>query len=82
MGPIQDRSRETLTSTDRGIVQARRRLIAAATALTEHGTPPPGLDPQVQQVRSVAIVLPQGRPFHEAAKDALRAEPGKPHATV
>jgi hypothetical protein len=33
-------------------------------------------------VRSVAIVLPQGEPFAEAAKDALRAEPGKKHASV
>ena len=30
MGPIQDRTRETLTSTDLGIVQARRKLMAAA----------------------------------------------------
>jgi phenylpropionate dioxygenase-like ring-hydroxylating dioxygenase large terminal subunit len=82
MGPIQDRTRETLTGTDRGIVQARRRLMAAATALAEKGTPPPGTEPRVQRVRSVAIVLPAGQPFAEAAKDALRAEPGKPHATV
>ena len=82
MGPIQDRTKETLTGTDRGIVQARRRLIAAATALAEHATPPAGTDPRVQRVRSVAIVLPAGVPFAEAAAEALRAEPGKPHASV
>jgi len=82
MGPIQNRTREHLTGTDRGIVQARRRLMAAATALAERGTPPPGTEPRVQKVRSVAIVLPEGQPFHEAAKDALRAEPNKPHVSV
>lgn len=81
MGPIQDRTRELLTSTDRGIVQARRRLIAAAQALARDGTPPPGTSPEVQRVRSVAIVLPEGKHFTEAG-DAFRAAAGKPHATV
>ncbi len=82
MGPIADRTREHLTGTDLGIVQARRRLMAAATALAERGEPPPGTSPEHQRVRSVAIVLPEGQPFHEAARDALKAEPGKPHASV
>ena len=82
MGPIQDRSRETLTGTDRGIVQARRKLIAAATALADAGTPPPGTEPHIQKVRSAAMVLADDLAFDKAALDALRAEPGKPHATV
>jgi phthalate 4,5-dioxygenase len=82
MGPIQDRTREMLTTTDRGIVQARRRLMAAATALAERGIEPPGRDPRQQRVRSVAIVAPENANFIEAAADALRAEPGKPHASV
>ncbi|QHE84580.1 aromatic ring-hydroxylating dioxygenase subunit alpha [Hydrogenophaga sp. BPS33] len=82
MGPVQDRTREHLTGTDRGIVQARRRLIAAATALAESGTAPPGNEPHMQKVRSAAVVLPEGQAFQEAAREALRAEPGKPHATV
>ncbi len=82
MGPIADRTREHLTGTDRGIVQARRRLMAAATALAEKGTPPPGTEPHVQKIRSAAIVLPEGQAFHEAAKDALRAAPNTPHASV
>jgi phthalate 4,5-dioxygenase len=82
MGPIQDRTREHLRLTDRGIVMARRKLIEAATALREHGVAPPGTEPQVQKVRSVATVLPQDQPFHEATRDALQAAPGKPHVTV
>lgn len=82
MGPIQDRSKEHLTGTDRGIVQARRMLIAAATALADSGTPPAGTMPLIHHVRSVAVVLPKGVTFHEAAREMLRAEPGKPHTTV
>jgi phenylpropionate dioxygenase-like ring-hydroxylating dioxygenase large terminal subunit len=82
MGPIVDRSKENLTGTDRGIVQTRRRLMNAALALAEHGTPPPGLTPDQQKIRSVAIVLPDHMPYALAARDAMRAEPGKPHASV
>jgi hypothetical protein len=82
MGAIQDRTRENLTSTDNGIIMARHRLLKAAKALAEKGTPPPGIDPQVQRVRSVAILLQRDQVFKDAAKDALRAEPGKPHSSV
>ena len=82
MGPIQDRTREHLTGTDRGIVMARRRLMEAALALAEHGTPPPAIDPATQRVRSAALVLPEGTPFHVAAREALRAVPGQPHSSV
>ena len=82
MGAIQDRTREHLTGTDLGIVRARRLLMAAATALKDEGVLPPGRDPQQQKVRSVAVVLPRDEPFHVAAKEALRSEAGKPHATV
>jgi hypothetical protein len=82
MGPIVDRSRENLTGTDRGIVQTRRRLIDAALALAEHGTPPPGLKPEEQKIRSVAIVLPEDQAYAVAAREALKAEPGKPHVSV
>jgi phthalate 4,5-dioxygenase len=82
MGPVQDRTREHLVPTDKGIVMARQRLMMAAKALAEKGEPPPGLDAAAQRVRSVAIVLPQGQPFSEAARDALRAEAGKKHASL
>ncbi|MEY2683274.1 MAG: hypothetical protein RJA09_418 [Pseudomonadota bacterium] len=82
MGPIADRTREHLTGTDKGIVQTRRKLIEAALALAERGEVPPGTQPVEQRVRSVAIVLPDNQPFYEAAREALRAEPGKPHASV
>jgi len=82
MGAIQDRSRETLTTTDRGIVQARRKLIAAATALAQDGIAPQGTDPKTHHIRSVAIVVQPDVPVKDAAREALLAAPGKPHATV
>jgi phthalate 4,5-dioxygenase oxygenase subunit len=82
MGPVQDRTRENLTSTDNGIIMARQRLMRAARALAEKGTPPPGTDPSTQRIRSVAMVLPSDQPFKDAAADALRAHAGKAHASV
>ena len=82
MGPIADRTREHLTSTDGGIVKARMQLLKAARALEEKGEVPPGVDPAHHRVRSAAVILPPDEPFSEAAKDALTVRPGRPHASV
>jgi hypothetical protein len=82
MGPIIDRSREHLTTTDNGIIMARQRLMRAARALQEQGIAPPGTDPATHRVRSAAVVLPAGQVFHEVARDALTARPGVPPASV
>jgi phthalate 4,5-dioxygenase len=82
MGPIQDRTRENLVSTDNGIIMVRHRLMKAARALAEKGIEPPGRDPESQKVRSVAIVLHRDKPFKEGAHDALHAEAGKAHTTI
>lgn len=82
MGPIMDRTREHLTSTDNGIIIARNRLLRAARALAEEGEAPPGTDPATHHVRSAAVVLPADRAFGVAAGDALRARPGVPPSSV
>jgi hypothetical protein len=82
MGAIQDRTRENLVGTDNGIIMMRLRLMKAAKALVEKGELPPGRDPAHQRVRSAAVVLPAEQPYKEAAREALLAEPGKPHASV
>lgn len=82
MGPIQDRTRENLVGTDNGIIMARQRLMKAARALADKGQLPVGRDPETQRIRSVAIVLPKELPFSDAAKEAMRAEPGKKHVSV
>jgi phthalate 4,5-dioxygenase len=82
MGPIQDRTRENLVSTDNGIIMARHRLLRAAKALADNNTTPPGTDSASQQIRSVAMLIPRHIPFMEQAAPAMQAAPGKPHQTV
>ena len=82
MGPIQDRTKENLVSTDNGIIMARHRLMKAARELAAKGTPPPGRDPAHQRVRSVAVVLPAGTPFKVGAGEALKAREGVAQTSV
>jgi phthalate 4,5-dioxygenase oxygenase subunit len=82
MGPIVDRTKENLVSTDNGIIMARHRLLRAAKALRERGIRPPGIDPVHQRVRSAAIVLPVDQPYKTAASEALVAVPGKAQVSV
>jgi phenylpropionate dioxygenase-like ring-hydroxylating dioxygenase large terminal subunit len=82
MGPIVDRTKENLVSTDNGIIMARHRMLRAVKALMEKGTVPPGVDVAHQKIRSAAVVLPPDQPFKDAAKDALLAQEGKAHASV
>jgi phthalate 4,5-dioxygenase oxygenase subunit len=82
MGPLVDRTRENLVSTDNGIIMARHRLLRAVKALTDKNVVPPGADPAHQKVRSAAIVLPPDVPFTEGARDALVARPAVAPASV
>ncbi len=82
MGPIQDRTKENLVSTDNGIIMARHRLMKAAKELAAKGTLPAGRDPAHQKIRSVAVVLPAGTPFKEGAGEALKAREGVAQTSV
>jgi phenylpropionate dioxygenase-like ring-hydroxylating dioxygenase large terminal subunit len=82
MGPIIDRTKENLVSTDNGIIMARHRLMRAARALAEKGVVPPGVDPAHQKVRSASIVLPPDKAFKDAARAELTVREGVAHATV
>jgi phenylpropionate dioxygenase-like ring-hydroxylating dioxygenase large terminal subunit len=82
MGPIVDRTKENLVSTDNGIIMARHRLLRAVKALMDKGVTPPGVDLEHQKVRSAAIVLPPDQPFKVGAKEALIAKPGVAPASV
>ena len=75
MGPIADRTKERLVSTDNGIVMARNRMLLAVKALVDKGVAPPGVDPVHQKVRSASIILPPNQPFKEGAREALIARP-------
>ncbi len=82
MGPICDRTKENLVSTDNGIIMARHRLMKAAKALRDKGTSPPAINPAAQRVRSASLVLPVGVAFKDAAKDALLAREGVAQSSV
>jgi hypothetical protein len=82
MGPIVERTKENLVSTDNGIIMARHRLMRAAKELVAKGTTPPGVDVAHQRVRSAALVLPPDRPFKDAEQEALVIRPGMAPATV
>ena len=81
MGPIIDRSKENLVSTDNGIIMARHRLLRALKAM-EKGETPPGISLEHQRIRSAAVVLPPDKHFKDAAKEALVVQTGREHVTV
>ena len=83
MGPIVDRTKERLVSTDSGIIMARRKLWRAVEALRDEGTtaarrrrrrtrrsgPPPSC-------------CPRTRPSSRAAGTRCAVRPGEKHASV
>jgi nitrite reductase/ring-hydroxylating ferredoxin subunit len=81
MGIIQDRTREHLCPTDRGIVLARKKLLEAAKAAVE-GKSVPALRAEEQRVRSCAIELPPEKHFREHARHGLFAAPDTDPVTV
>jgi phthalate 4,5-dioxygenase oxygenase subunit len=82
MGPIADRTKENLTTTDNGIIMARLKLIRAARALAEKGILPPGRDPETQQIRSAAVVLEAEKNFMDGGGTWLQVKAGTPFWSV
>ena len=82
MGPVVDRTKENLVSTDNGIIMARHRLLRSVKAMVEKGVTPPGIDLAHQRCRSAAVVLPPDQPFKDAARAALVVQDNREHVTV
>jgi phenylpropionate dioxygenase-like ring-hydroxylating dioxygenase large terminal subunit len=82
MGPIVDRTKERLVSSDTGIIKARQKLRKAVEALRDQGVTPPGVDPDHHRVRSASIVLPHAESFMDSARDVVEVRPGVAHLTV
>jgi len=58
MGPIYDRSKEHLGSSDAMVIQVRRRILSAVKAYAESGVTPPGVDePSLYRLRSGSVLL-------------------------
>jgi len=70
MGPIYRRHQEHLGTSDSMIIRTRRRWIAAAKALEEHGILPPGVDdPAIYRQRSGEVILPRSVDWWEGTRD-------------
>lgn len=77
MGPIYDRSKEHLGTTDLAIISVRRRLLRSAKLLRERGTVPEEvLQPDRYMVRSDAVLLPAGESWFEATEERRKATLG------
>lgn len=82
MGPIVDRTKERLATTDIGIVKARAKLRQAALELAEKGTIPPGVEPKHHLVRSASVVLPKDQAYIDALKVELTVRPGVRQSSI
>jgi hypothetical protein len=70
MGPIYNRSREHLGTTDSMIIRTRRRWIAVARALQEQGILPPGVDDNtIYRQRSGEILLPRSVDWWDGTRE-------------
>ena len=81
MGPIVDRTKENLVSTDNGIIMARHRLRGCEGAEGKGRAAAGGL-PEHHRVRSAAVVLPPDQAFKDACKEELKVRPGMAPASV
>jgi nitrite reductase/ring-hydroxylating ferredoxin subunit len=83
MGPIYDRTKEHLGTSDLGIITVRRRLLREARALLDGGADPPGAaNPELYRVRGAAALLPAGADWLEATEDLRRVIPDVNQAGV
>ena len=75
MGPIYDRTKEHLGTSDVAIIRMRRIMLDGVSDF-ENGAAPPGLagDVSVEHLRAVEGMMPIGDPWQRHA-DALAAEP-------
>ena len=69
MGPIYDRSREHLGTTDAMIIRTRRRIAETVKAYSDHGALPATVDnPDLYRVRAGWVVLPRDEDFWDATE--------------
>jgi hypothetical protein len=74
MGPIYDRRKEHLGTSDAMVIRVRRRVLGAIRAHMQTGTVPPGVDdPAAYRVRSGGVLLPIGADWVEATRELRKA---------
>ena len=70
MGPIVDRSGESLANSDMAIVIARRMLLDAASTVADGGDPP-GSGDSYYNVRAIDSILPKEADWKEVLEDQM-----------
>ncbi len=77
MGPIYDRTKEHLGTTDAAIIRVRHRLIDSAKVSLTEGIPAPGSqEPSIYRVRGAAAVFPKHTDWVEGTKELRKIIPG------
>jgi phthalate 4,5-dioxygenase len=74
MGPIYDRTREHLGSSDTAIIAMRRQLLALARQLEQGTEPPMAARPDLYRVRSTSFVIERSASWVEATAAAPPAK--------
>jgi len=78
MGPVYDRTKEHLGTSDSGVIRMRRRLIDAARGLQERNAIPIGVDsPEAYCVSACGFLIPKGESWIPTASELCAVEPGK-----
>jgi hypothetical protein len=76
-GPIADRRRENLTQADEPIIAVRRKLLEAARALRDRGTPAPCAHQASLYlgIRGRSVILPKDIEWSKHIKDEVAIHP-------
>jgi hypothetical protein len=74
MGPVVDRTRERLGTSDTAIIAARRLLLQEIRALEEGREPFPAHHGDIYWIRPASMLLQRDLPFDEGARDLTAAE--------
>jgi phthalate 4,5-dioxygenase len=74
MGPLVDRTRERLGTSDTAIIAARRLLLQEIRALQQGQTPPAAAHGDAYWVRSCSLLLNREVAFEEGARELMKAE--------
>jgi phthalate 4,5-dioxygenase len=77
-GPVLDRSREYLVSSDRVITGLRKKLLARVKDLMRGIEPPETSDPNAYAVRGVDVFLPRDVSVEEGTKDLIAVRAAAP----
>jgi hypothetical protein len=74
-GPVTDRARETLVSSDKYLLHIRRRISAAATKLMQGEEPREPWHPEAYRLRTRRIEVPPGTPLEKVIQALLDLDP-------